>query len=93
MALQRPVHPGLAEGRLRRGLARDGLLHRLGIASSAAGWALLACLPEAERDYLLRARPHAPAEPKSDWNPMRRHANEAILQVRNDGFCVALGES
>ncbi|KCV64450.1 transcriptional regulator, IclR family, C-terminal domain protein [Bordetella bronchiseptica 99-R-0433] len=74
-------------------LLQPGVGTRLGMASSAAGWALLACLPEAERDYLLRARPHAPAESKSDWNPMRRHANEAILQVRKDGFCVALGES
>ena len=67
---------------------------RLELASSAAGWALLASLPNAERDYLLRS---AELQPSCDWSEkwgrLRRRSSEAIGQVREGGFCVALGES
>jgi len=67
---------------------------RLALASTAVGWALLASLPEAERDYLLRS---AASQSSRDWgekcgHPARRHS-EAIGQVREDGFCVALGQT
>ncbi len=74
-------------------LLQPGEGTRLGMLSSAPGWALLACLPEAERDYLLRALPCTPTESRSDRSPMRRHATKAILQVHRTGFCVALGEA
>jgi IclR family transcriptional regulator, positive regulator for flagellar biogenesis len=67
---------------------------RLGLASSAAGWALLASLPEAERDYLLRSAELQPACDWSEkWGHLGRRPSEAIGQVREGGFCVALGQS
>jgi IclR family transcriptional regulator, positive regulator for flagellar biogenesis len=75
---------------------------RLGLASSAAGWALLASLPEIERDYLLRS---AQRQPACDWSKkwghpggplgghLGRRPSEAIGQVHEDGFCVALGQA
>lgn len=77
---------------------QPGIGSRLGLASSAAGWALLASLPEAERSYLLQSVEHhpqhaQPSEPRGERAQMRRRSNEAIGQVREGGFCVALGES
>jgi IclR family transcriptional regulator, positive regulator for flagellar biogenesis len=67
---------------------------RLSLASSAAGWALLASLPEAERDYLLRSAELQPACDWSEkWGHLGRRPSEAIGQVREGGFCVALGQS
>jgi DNA-binding IclR family transcriptional regulator len=71
-----------------------GIGTRMGLASTAAGWALLASLPDDERNYLLHS-----AEQRSvggwshDEKSMRRRSSEAIVQVREDGFCVALGET
>ncbi|ADV00668.1 IclR family transcriptional regulator [Alicycliphilus denitrificans] len=78
---------------------QPGIGTRLGLASSAAGWALLASLPEAERDYLLQSAEHHPPhggrehERELAWGQLRRRSREAIGQVRAGGFCVALGES
>lgn len=78
---------------------------RLGLASSAAGWALLASLPDAERDYLLsnllrNAAPQPARESSDRWGHPGGHRgrrpSEAIGQigqVREDGFCIALGQS
>ncbi|WP_051481706.1 IclR family transcriptional regulator [Paraburkholderia nodosa] len=70
---------------------------RLGLASSAAGWALLASLPDAERDYLLRSAALQPSRKWSEkWGHTGRRTSEAIGQigqVREDGFCVALGQT
>jgi len=69
---------------------QPGIGTRLALASSAAGWALLASLPDAERNYLLQsARYHSQGEGRQ----IRLRSSEAIVQVRKDGFCVALGES
>ena len=71
-----------------------GVGARLGLESTAAGWALLASLPDAERSYLLRSAELRPAGGTAE-NRVRIHrrSSEAIGQVREDGFCVALGES
>lgn len=75
-------------------LLQPGIGTRLELASCAAGWALLASLPEAERSYLLRsAQHHQPDDPKNEWDRFQRRSSEAMGQVRKDGFCVALGES
>lgn len=72
---------------------QPGIGTRLGLASSAAGWALLASLPEAERDYLLQSAEHHPPHGGAREGQLRRRSREAIGQVRTGGFCVALGES
>ncbi len=64
---------------------------RLALASTAAGWALLASLPDGERDYLLRSAALQPSRERS--TSMNRRPSEAIGQVREEGFCVALGQS
>lgn len=67
---------------------------RLALASSAAGWALLASLPDEERDYLLQSAERQPAGEWSEtWRHLRHRSYEAIGQVRQGGFCVALGKS
>ncbi|MFT3721650.1 IclR family transcriptional regulator [Pseudorhodoferax sp.] len=71
-----------------------GVGTRLSLASTAAGWALLASLPDTERDYLLRsAERHPPCEWNREPRMLRRRSSEAIGQVREGGFCVALGET
>jgi DNA-binding IclR family transcriptional regulator len=73
---------------------QPGVGTRLGLASTAAGWALLASLPDAERNYLLRSAEHQPApNAGEEKRQLHRRSCEAIGQVREDGFCVALGES
>jgi DNA-binding IclR family transcriptional regulator len=71
---------------------QPGVGTRLELASSAAGWALLASLPDVERNYLLRS---AEQRPLCGWSPegnrIRRRSIEAIGQVREDGYCVSLG--
>ncbi len=69
---------------------QPGVGTRLGLASSAAGWALLASLPDAERHYLLQS---AAQHPHDDARQTRLRSSAAMVQVRKDGFCVALGES
>lgn len=69
---------------------QPGIGTRLGLVSSPAGWALLAGLPEPERNYLLHSVEQHPA---SEWLQMRRRSSEAIGQVRQGGFCVSLGGS
>ncbi|QBQ98783.1 IclR family transcriptional regulator [Paraburkholderia pallida] len=67
---------------------------RLGLASSAAGWALLASLPDVERDYLLRSAASQSSRGWSEkWGYPGRRPSEAIGQVRDGGFCVAFGRS
>ncbi|NIE64450.1 IclR family transcriptional regulator [Burkholderia sp. Ax-1719] len=73
---------------------QPGIGTRLGLASSAAGWALLASLPDIERDYLLRSAEQLPAcDWSQKWGHLGRRPSEAIGQVREGGFCVALGQS
>lgn len=67
---------------------QPGVGTRLELASSAPGWALLASLPETERDYLLRS---AERRPGREWRQMLGRSTAAIGQVQRGGFCVALG--
>ena len=67
-----------------------GIGARMDLASSAAGWALLASLPDAERRYLIR---NAENQPRCELRKLRMQSNEAIGQVRQGGFCVAPGKS
>jgi DNA-binding IclR family transcriptional regulator len=73
---------------------QPGIGTRLRLATSAPGWALLASLPQTERDYLLRSAEHEPQRAGGrPWGQQRRRSGEAIGQVRAGGFCVAPGES
>ena len=73
---------------------QPGIGTRLKLASSAAGWALLASLPDCERNYLLRSADTGTCLERSSSNRRTRHrSSEAMGQVREDGFCVALGEA
>lgn len=72
---------------------QPGVGTRLELASCAAVWALLACLPEAERDYLLRSAGHRPRRAYCEPGRLHRRSSEAIGQVRTGGSCVAPGES
>ncbi|MFT4103271.1 MAG: IclR family transcriptional regulator [Burkholderiaceae bacterium] len=69
---------------------QPGVGTRLGLTSTAPGWALLASLPDAERHYLLRSAEHPPA---CGWSEQSRQMHQAIERVREHGFCVAPGES
>ena len=62
---------------------------RVGIASSPMGWALLAALPEPERNYLLDS---VERRMPREWPLVRRRANAAIAQVHEKGYCSLLGE-
>ena len=63
---------------------------RMGVASSASGWALLASLPQPERSYLLDSvERRAPR----DWRRLRNRSFEAIQQVNELGFCAAAAEA
>lgn len=73
---------------------QPGVSTRLELASTAAGWAILACLPDAERNYLLRSGEHRPEHNSGEeWRHWRRRSVEAIGRMREDGFCVAQGEA
>ena len=62
---------------------------RLELASSPLGWALLAALPQQERDYLLdRAQRRCARE----WPRVRRRSIEAMAEVREIGVCSSLGD-
>jgi DNA-binding IclR family transcriptional regulator len=62
---------------------------RVGIALSPMGWSLLAALPELERSYLLE---NVERRIPRDWSRMRRRALEGIAQVKEKGYCAAIGE-
>jgi DNA-binding IclR family transcriptional regulator len=62
---------------------------RLELASSPLGWALLAALPEPEREYLLE---RAERQCVREWSRLRRRSIAAIAQVREIGVCSSLGD-
>jgi DNA-binding IclR family transcriptional regulator len=62
---------------------------RVGLAASPLGWALLAALPQPERQYLLE---HLERRMPREWPRLRRRTCEAIVQVNQLGFCTSLGE-
>ncbi len=71
---------------------------RAGLASSPMGWALLAALPEVERDYLLasveRRMPHGLHESRElkEWPRQRRRLSAALVEVADRGWCSSVGE-
>ena len=59
---------------------------RMGLANTAAGWTMLASLPDIERFYLLQSVEHRAPR---DWPRLRRLSNDAILQVQQRGYCLS----
>jgi DNA-binding IclR family transcriptional regulator len=60
---------------------------RMSMPSSAIGWALLATLPEIERQYLIGSiERRAPRE----WARYGRRVSQAIAQVHERGFCSSV---
>jgi DNA-binding IclR family transcriptional regulator len=62
---------------------------RVGIALSPMGWSLLAALPELERGYLLE---NVQRRMSGDWATRRHRALVGMAQVRENGYCTAIGE-
>ncbi|MCC7347770.1 MAG: IclR family transcriptional regulator [Variibacter sp.] len=70
-------------------LLRLDLGSRLPIATTAIGRALLAALPEAERDWLMQ---HIAKREGDAWPKVRARIESAVEEVRQHGFTVSLGE-
>jgi DNA-binding IclR family transcriptional regulator len=63
---------------------------RIPIASSSMGRALLAALPEEERDYLLHhLRKH---ETRKDFERLKAGVMRSIDEIAERGFCISIGE-
>lgn len=62
---------------------------RLSLASSIAGAAPMAALPEVERCYLQWVLER---KARSEWPSQRRGIAEKISQIHELGFCMSLGE-
>lgn len=62
---------------------------RVPIAMTSLGRAMLAVLPDAERDYLMDA---IKARNKDDWSKLKRRIETCIRQVNKRGFCLVDGE-
>jgi DNA-binding IclR family transcriptional regulator len=62
---------------------------RLRLGRSAVGWALLAALPGAEREYLIGC---IERQTPREWQRHRRKVGEAIQQVHQHGFCWTAAE-
>ena len=61
---------------------------RIPIAETAMGWALMAALPEEERDYLLT---HIKRTYGDRWALVEHKIERALAQVKRNGYCVSLG--
>jgi DNA-binding IclR family transcriptional regulator len=62
---------------------------RVPIALTSLGRALLAALPDSERDYLMdRIR----ARSKDNWSKLKRRIETSIRQINKQGFCLVDGE-
>jgi DNA-binding IclR family transcriptional regulator len=70
-------------------MLRLGLGARIPIANTAMGRALIAGLPEAERDWLLG---YIRREAGKEWPKLRTGIERAIDDVATRGFTLALGE-
>jgi DNA-binding IclR family transcriptional regulator len=70
-------------------MLRLGLGSRIPIANTAMGRALIAGLPEAERDWLLG---YMRREAGKGWSKLRAGIERAVDDVATRGFTVALGE-
>jgi len=76
--------------RSRRGvMLRLGLGSRIPIANTAMGRALIAGLPEAERDWLLG---YMRRDAGKAWPKLRAGIERAVDDVAQRGFTIALGE-
>lgn len=63
---------------------------RLCLTKSAVGWALLASLPDKERQFLMN---NARNRMQDDKGRMQLRIEEAINHVREKGFCVSPSEA
>ena len=63
---------------------------RAPIAATSMGRALLAVLPDDERDYLMRHLKKR--ETGENFERLRKGVERAIAEVRERGFCTSLGE-
>lgn len=70
-------------------LLRLDLGSRIPLASTAMGRAVLAALPEGERDWLMA---HLARREGAAWPPLCAAIEQAIADVEARGFTVALGE-
>ncbi len=61
---------------------------RIPIAETAMGWALMAALPEEEREYLLT---HIKRKYEDRWAFVEHKIERAFAQVKRNGYCVSLG--
>ena len=59
------------------------------IATTAAGRALMAALPERERDFLLG---HLRKRYPEDWPKINQGMDQALKDYRQKGFCCSLGD-
>ncbi|NUU04311.1 IclR family transcriptional regulator [Herbaspirillum robiniae] len=67
-----------------------GVGEHMPMASSPVGWALLACLHENERNYLLdHMRPY---HKRDDWMSVRQKLTDAETQIAEKAYCVSSGD-
>lgn len=63
---------------------------RLPIAPTSMGRALLAVLPEEERDFLMtHVKKH---ESRAEFDRLKAGVEQAIAEIRERGFCTSLGD-
>ncbi|MCW5673465.1 MAG: IclR family transcriptional regulator [Xanthobacteraceae bacterium] len=71
------------------GLLRLNLGSRIPIATTAMGRALIAALPEDERDWLMG---HVKRHAGSDWQQVKAGIEKAVLDLAERGFTTSFGE-
>ena len=61
---------------------------RVPIAETAMGWALMAALPDEEREYLLT---HIKRKYGDHWADVDSKIHRAFAQIRRTGYCASVG--
>jgi DNA-binding IclR family transcriptional regulator len=61
---------------------------RVPIAETALGWALMAALPDEEREYLLT---HARRKYTDRWSDVEHRIQRAFSQIKRTGYCASVG--
>lgn len=61
---------------------------RVPIAETALGWALIAALPDEEKEYLLA---HIERRHRSRWPAVERDINRALAKMKRSGYCTSVG--
>jgi DNA-binding IclR family transcriptional regulator len=61
---------------------------RIPIAGTAMGWALMAALPDEEREYLLT---HIKRTNEEQWPLLEHKIQRGFSQFKSNGYCVSLG--